>query len=350
MGEEKNILISIIIPVYNTPKDFFEKCIESIVCTKSPLYEIVVIDDGSKEDNSRYYKEYCSKYEQIVYFKKPNGGVSSARNQGIRMAKGQYVAFVDADDIVTSNFLMEAEELAAKYKSDIVLGIMECEANAVFNVCDKKEMYLSGEKIESLKKCFLEIEQPDIPTGIIGGSACGNLYKKDIVSGIMFSELMTHSEDQLFSRKIFGIIETAVITPSLWYIYNQNDFSAMHNIQPGKYLNKLFPFFEEWEKLNEQEETEEIRKGARVKSILFFFIAVNDIVADVNISFSERISKIKDLYIYKIFANLVKEPPLSGNISRYERFRLFLIKHKMIYTIYAFVYIRRKMRKLAGTL
>lgn len=348
MGEEKNILVSIIIPVYNTPKDFFEKCIESIVCTKSPLYEIVVIDDGSKEDNSRYYKEYCSKYEQIVYFKKPNGGVSSARNQGIRMAKGQYVAFVDADDIVTPNFLMDAATLAKKYKSDVVIGAMKYDNMPLEPQGSEKELYLPKQKIISLKKCFLGIPQTEIQYGILG-SPCGKLYKRNMVLKIMFSEKMTHLEDQLFNRKFIDIIQTAVLVPNLWYIYNQNDFSAMHNVTPGKYLEKLTGFFEEWESMNEQEE-KEIRVGARVSSILFFYIAANDIVADESIFFIERIRKLRNLYSYKIFSNLVQEPPLKCNISRAETFKLFLIKHKMIYSIYAFVYIRRKMRKLAGTL
>lgn len=343
MNKQKDIFISIIIPVYNTPKDYFEKCIESIMTTKYPFYEIVVVDDGSSVSNSNEYQEMCSKYEKIRYFLKKNGGVSSARNYGIRQAKGKYITFVDSDDIVTSKFLTEAAALAEKYNSDVVFGTMKYEGMPWHPQGADEEVYLPLEKISSLKKCFLGIPQSDIPHDIIG-SSCGRLYKKEIILGNMFPENMSHSEDQLFNRRIFDFIETAVLVPNIWYIYNQNDFSAMHNALSGKYIEKLSGFFDEWESMNEQEADEEIRIKSRVKSIEFFYAAVNEIVIQENCTFFKRIKKIAELYDLGIFANMVKELPLNCSRSNYERFKLFLIKHKMKYMIYFLVYARRKMR------
>ena len=349
MSKANNILVSIIIPVYNTPRDFFENCIESIVCTECNSYEIILVDDGSEEENSLFYKKFSSKYEKIVYLKKENGGVSSARNKGIITARGKYIAFVDADDVIAPNFLSEVIEIAGEYDCDIIIGSISCDVTIMIPQTKKELVFLPKEKIKSLKKRFLQIPQPDIPYGV-SGSPCAKLYKKNIVEQIMFSEQMTHSEDQLFNRKIFDIVESAVVVPNCWYIYNQNDFSAMHNMKPGEYLKKLIPFFEEWERLNVEEEDKKIRTGARAGSILLFFVAVNDIVSDGSLSSVEQIKKLRDLYSYSIFANLVKEPPEKENISRYERFRLFLIRKKMVYAIYMFVYIRRKVRKFVGTL
>ena len=344
MCEEKKVLISIIIPVYNTPKDFFKNCIESIICTEFRSYEIVVIDDGSSESNSEYYKEISQSYENIVYFRKSNGGVSSARNQGIRMAKGEYITFVDADDVVTSNFLVEAEGLIEKYNSDIIIGTIEFENMSFEPQGVEEELYLPITRIDALKKCFLEIPQQEIPYGIMG-SPCGKVYKKNVILKTMFSEKITHLEDQLFIRKVFDIVETAVLVPNVWYLYNQNEFSAIHNVTPGKYLEKLHFFFEEWEDLNEKE-TEEIRIWARVRSIQFFFVSVNDIVAREGLKFSERIRQIENLYQYRIFANLAKELPVKCNTSNYERFELFLIKYRLKYMIFFLVYSRRTIRKM----
>lgn len=344
MCEEKKVLISIIIPVYNTPKDFFKDCIKSIICTKFRCYEIIVIDDGSSELNSEYYKEISQRYENIVYFRKSNGGVSSARNQGIRIAKGEYIAFVDADDIVSESFLEDASFLIKKYCSDVIIGTIKYDNMPWDPQGAEQELYLSKDKISSLKKCFLQIPQKDIPHGIMG-SPCGKLYKKNIVLEVMFSEKITHLEDQIFIRKIFDRVETAVIVPNFWYLYKQNNFSAMHNVPTGKYLEKLVVFFEEWEELNEKEQ-EEIRIGARVRSIQFFYIAVNDIVARTELKFSERIKKIGELYNYKIFANLAKELPLDCNVSNSEKIKLFLIKYKMKCMIFILVYGWHKMKRV----
>ena len=345
MEQYNEILISVIIPVFNTPESFFEKCIESVICTKEDFYEIIIVDDGSEESNSQKYHKICRKYHNILYFKKNNGGVSSARNEGIRKARGKYIAFVDADDIVTSNFLPEAKMLAEKHKSDVIIGTMKYENRKWEPQGAEKEINLYESNILSLKKSFLEISQDEISYPIMG-SPCGKIYKAEIVKQVMFSEKITHLEDQLFNRKFFDCVQNATLVPDLWYIYNQNDFSAMHNSLPGKYMEKLTPFFEEWDKMNETETDEEIRRNVHIRSIMFFYGAVNDIVAQRGIKLGDRIKKINELYRYPIFENLRKKLSLRCEISKYEKFKLFLIKYRMKYTMLFFVYIRQKLFEL----
>ena len=100
------------------------------------------------------------------------------------------------------------------------------------------------------------------------------------------------------------------------------------------------------DKLLKEKETEEIRIWARVRSIQFFFVSVNDIVAREGLKFSERIRQIENLYQYRIFANLAKELPVKCNTSNYERFELFLIKYRLKYMIFFLVYSRRTIRKM----
>lgn len=89
--------ISVIIPVYNTPLDKLEKCIESVLKLKNKCdIEVLVIDDGSKEYINKFFKEKF--VGEVTYQYKINGGVSSARNMGLDIATGKFVCFVDADD------------------------------------------------------------------------------------------------------------------------------------------------------------------------------------------------------------------------------------------------------------
>lgn len=90
--------LSVIIPVYNI-KDYLHQCIDSLICERTD-YEIILIDDGSYDGSSAICDEYAEKYNIVKVFHKKNGGVSSARNLGLRNAKGEYIYFVDGDDWV----------------------------------------------------------------------------------------------------------------------------------------------------------------------------------------------------------------------------------------------------------
>lgn len=96
-------LISIIVPVYNVEL-YLDKCIQSILAQSYPNFELLLIDDGSSDGS----KEICDKYakldSRIRVFHRINGGVSSARNAGLEKAKGDWIAFIDADDWVFPNF------------------------------------------------------------------------------------------------------------------------------------------------------------------------------------------------------------------------------------------------------
>lgn len=92
--------LSIIIPIYNTPEDKLKRCLNSIDIPSNILYEIILIDDGSEKYIENLCKQYILKDRHFIYFKQINRGVSIARNNGISKARGKYLTFVDADDMV----------------------------------------------------------------------------------------------------------------------------------------------------------------------------------------------------------------------------------------------------------
>lgn len=98
--------LSIIIPVYNVEK-YLCKCLDCCVKQDIPKdeYEIIVVNDGSPDNSQKIIDEYASKYSNIIPFVKENGGLSSARNSGLKIAKGEYVWFVDSDDYISNNAL-----------------------------------------------------------------------------------------------------------------------------------------------------------------------------------------------------------------------------------------------------
>lgn len=111
---------SLIIPVYNLEHDI-EKCLKSVVSQDldTDSYEIIVINDGSKDNSGEIIKSYAAKYANILAYTIDNNGVSNARNEGLRKAKGEYIFFIDGDDWLNENILKSAYENLKPYTLDI---------------------------------------------------------------------------------------------------------------------------------------------------------------------------------------------------------------------------------------
>ena len=107
---------SVIIPIYNTPTAALQRCFRSV----ADCSEVLLIDDGSKEETGAFCREYCSKHPNFRYIYQKNGGVSSARNKGLSLANGQYITFLDADDMLLPDGIVPSEADLVLY--DILLN------------------------------------------------------------------------------------------------------------------------------------------------------------------------------------------------------------------------------------
>lgn len=111
--------ISIIMPVYNTG-DILKDTIESILCQSFKDFELILVDDGSKDISASICDHYATRDERIVVVHQANGGICKARNVGLEMARGEYATFCDHDDLYCPDKLKVQYELAVKYDADIV--------------------------------------------------------------------------------------------------------------------------------------------------------------------------------------------------------------------------------------
>ena len=134
------IKVTVIVPVYKT-EEYLKKCLDSLVNQTLDNMEIIVVNDGSPDNSQKIIEEYKSLYPNIIKsFIKKNGGLSDARNFGLKYAKGEYIAFVDSDDYVSINMMQEMYNYASNNNKDIV-------------VCDCVNFYQDGrEKYYSSKR------------------------------------------------------------------------------------------------------------------------------------------------------------------------------------------------------
>ncbi len=117
--KSSNPLVSIVIPVYNV-ENYLDKCMSSVLGQKYKKLDIILVDDGSTDDSGRIIDEYAKKYKCVKAIHKRNGGLSSARNAGIKHASGDWLAFVDSDDYIKNDFISKMVDIAKKQDADVV--------------------------------------------------------------------------------------------------------------------------------------------------------------------------------------------------------------------------------------
>ena len=139
------MLFSVIVPVYNL-ENYVRECIESILAQTCPNFELILVDDGSKDSSPEICKEYASKDERIHYIRKENQGVNAARKTGLSAAKGEYVVFVDGDDFLEWELLEKVKVAIVSSKADII--------------CYNYNIYANGKKIPQtsfkLEECYYD--------------------------------------------------------------------------------------------------------------------------------------------------------------------------------------------------
>ncbi len=208
--------LSIIIPFYNTEKNVLKQCLNSVTNYKKLNYEIIIINDGSKKYSNVEYEELISKFyntSNINYIYKKNEGVSSARNLGIKLAKGNYITFVDSDDI----FLFDNLDLnSIKDNFDIIIYDFNIYRNG--NLYQKKNLILKNEKInlDILRKKFIISDDFNEPFA--------KIIKKEylINNEIYFDENLITGEDAIFNSKLLCYNPKIYHNSKTIYIYNQD--------------------------------------------------------------------------------------------------------------------------------
>ena len=118
-------LVSIIVPIYNV-ENYLRQCLDSIQNQTYQNFECLLINDGSPDNSADICREYVSKDSRFRYFEKENGGLSDARNYGIRQSKGSYLTFVDSDDWLENDALQLLYDALKKENADISIGRYNC--------------------------------------------------------------------------------------------------------------------------------------------------------------------------------------------------------------------------------
>ncbi len=208
-------MISIIIPIYNAEKEL-ERMLKSVQNQSFTYYEVIMIDDGSRDNSAEICKKFSQNDNRFKYFYQENKGVSIARNNGLKNAKGDYITFLDADDVIDSDYL----KVLAGEDADIVV------CDVAVEVDGKEKRHFVDEELTLTKDEALDLL---LKREVINSGPCAKLFKKDIIGKIEFPVMKTY-EDILFCLDVFSKASTVKVTPKTRYHYIENSQGAMSSM------------------------------------------------------------------------------------------------------------------------
>lgn len=218
--------VSVIVPVYKVEKHIGQ-CIESILSQTFKDFELILVDDGSPDSSGAICDQYAQKDSRIQVIHKENGGVSSARNYGLKEAKGRWLCFIDSDDNVDNTYLQDFE--IEKEDADMYMqGYKHVMDGMVIRQFDFKR--LTSNNIADI----LAYSEDNY----IINSPCFKLYRKDIVKDnrIQFDLNTSYGEDHLFSLAYLLHVSKVKYTQAVGYNYRIADGSLTHIIKKSNQL------------------------------------------------------------------------------------------------------------------
>ena len=215
-------IVSIIVPVYNCA-DLLPRCVDSLLHQKYGCLEIILVDDGSTDDTPAVCERLAATDSRIVVLRKENGGVSSARNAGLKAAKGGFITFADADDYVNPDHIEILMDLMKRQGSDVSVCsfISEDESQCSEPCCFSGSC---NEKCYDRDSAVCEL----LAGGAVGGYVWNKLYRRELLDGVSFRGDIKILEDLLFNVEVFERIQNMSFTTCRSYHYIQRGQSAMH--------------------------------------------------------------------------------------------------------------------------
>lgn len=251
--------VSVIIPVYNVEL-YLNRCIQSVVNQTYQRLEIIIIDDGSTDQSRRICEWWAQKDKRIKFFHSNNCGVSHARNLGLKMATGDYISFVDADDWLDISWYEQLIAYLKRTNADICFGgfTKENEKGSFVpflkqNACVYTRKYAVCDIFSS--------PLPGIATKHMSWELCDKLFKVNLFQGLYFNEKIYVGEDMLLLWQILKRVHLIAYLPIFGYHYFTRIGSAVQSGVSKKSLTALKVRKEIWDL--SQNENEEIKNVIR---------------------------------------------------------------------------------------
>lgn len=280
-------LISIIVPIYKVEL-YLNRCVESIVSQTYRYLEIILVDDGSPDRCPDICDEWKRKDNRICVIHKVNEGLSVARNVGMAFATGEYIAFVDSDDWIHSEYIESLYTAIKKYKVDL----------AACDICVTSTKVQETPIVPIFREYLKEEALQTLINGEVFRAVVWNkLYHKNVLKGEVF-ELGRYHEDEFFTYKILEKIDRMVFVNNKLYYYFQREGSIMNSIS-YKHLDALDAYVERINSLKKYPELYKIDKIKFCIACIQFYQETLKIKTKEKIIYQKRIKNRRQIITFK---------------------------------------------------
>ena len=321
--------VSVVVPVYNAEK-YIESCIQSVLDQDYQNIELVLINDGSRDNSGAVCERYAEKYENIIYSAQENSGVSSARNKGIALSSGEYVMFVDSDDRIKSNMVSKLFSALEENGADLsICGYELLRSDGVFPVyVEPSTAEGSGDIAKFFAEHFLEA---------VASSPFCKLYKRSLISEGFDPEL-SMGEDLLFNLGYIKNIKKVTSISDSLYIYDKTNGGSITNNYKLIYHRQTVYVMERWlEWLSGFEGIDDIYVHHRIVTTYINYLSKNEL------TYKEKKSIICQFDLEKLAYSVKK---VKHQLKRYYVFVFGLILNKRFKSAALVLTVRSKLHKL----
>ena len=325
-------VISVVVPVYNSAI-YLDKCIQSILKQSYPNWELILVDDGSTDESGSICDKYAREYANIKCIHQENRGVSIARNTGIEASRGEFLSFVDSDDVVSAEYLEHLISILKLHNCDWSLSAV----GNYHEFSPQQKILLDFNQLSA--EDFLKLNT----AYVLFGPVC-KLYKAEIIKRhqIRFPEGIHYGEDLLFNFAYMEHIHSAVFWNVNDYTYEKvNDTSLSTRYRKTMFEEELFlsnvkiSFYKKKGVYN--------RDFERFVHDGIFDMGYNAILKSYFRGDNENIkAHISGILNNEVFQEAARDVP-GG---KYSSFIMFMMKHKLVYCLMFYlkmhIYVQRR--------
>ena len=332
--------ISVIVPVYNCEKTI-KRCIESITNQNYQNIEIIIIDDGSTDKSYDICNELKDKDDRIFLYKKNNGGVSTARNYGLKKATGDYITFIDSDDYLEVDCYKKISKIIDSKAPDIIkFNYIQEGGKKVFHkyITESNKLICRKDYKTKIIDNIFSADYSNVWTMII---------KKNVCSDILFSKDITYGEDMLFSIKCLLKSNSIYISSDYYYHYIINEMGITKTFNEKNHLFKLTNLFNVTDLIEE----EIVKTKNKFNIEKKYKYDANSLEANLNICIINN-----NYYKFKKYIqSIMRDSYLTNKIKKIRSKKIhYYFKYSLIMFIYiktyniakiAYIELKRKRRK-----
>ena len=277
MDEHRTPLISVIIPVYNV-EQYLDQCIQSVLGQSYKNLQIILIDDGSPDQSGAICDQYSERDGRITVVHQKNRGLSAARNTGLDIAKGEYIAFLDSDDWIYPQAYEYLYQTAVKYQADIVQ--ISAESNVSHPVRTEEQIQIFDE--EDLLELAI--------SGKWNWTVWSNLYQKEIWQALRFEEGYIY-EDTLVLPELAKLVHRCVKSNKTVYYYRRRDTGILRRPKDRQHLDAQKRIYEKFLKIG--------RENPQKMPMIAYYICANMASYRMILKWSEKNLSFSDVFAHK---------------------------------------------------